>query len=63
MSRSVFPPGRMDGIAGNLLPRDPLILPTIHPRLSYKYKVQHENAKYEMEIEKKTNLTKTKILT
>ena len=53
----------MDGIAGNLLPRDPLILPTIHPRLSYKYKVQHENAKYEMEIEKKTNLTKTKILT
>ena len=42
----------MDGIAGNLLPRDPLILPTIHPRLSYKYKVQHENTKYKMEIEK-----------
>ena len=45
MSRSVFPPGHMDGIAGNLLPGDPLISYRSTKYKSIEYKTRMGKSK------------------
>ena len=49
MSRSVFPPGCMDGIAGNLLPGDPLISYRSTKYKSMKYKIKIGKSKKQIQ--------------